>query len=790
MKYLLLLLLLPCGFVPSFSQVENNSKLSIREIMQGEEFVGYLPENQRWSEDGKSILFSWNPDNDTLRSTYKIDVASRKFFKLSISEQKQLPSAGGSYNKAITKKLYEKNGDIFLIDLKSGQISQITNTVSRESNPIFSGDEKNIIYRIKDNLFAWNIQNGSISQLSNFISGAKKEEPEGCEMKDWLEQDQLAYFEILQKRKSEQASRKYRKEQSKPDRPKEIYLGKMQLLSLTISPDLSYMVYQLMNRASNEGTIVSDFVTQSGFTRDLDARDKVGSKQHTYETWIFSRELDSAYQIETKDIPGLFDKAEFLKEYVKKDSSWSSQFENPRDVIIHNPVFSDDGNAVVVVRSSDNKDRWIMKLELADGTLKLLDQQHDEAWIGGPGISGWNFSSGNIGWLDNENIWYQSEETGYSHLYTQNIKSGKKKALTSGKFEIIGAELSKDKNTFFVTSNRESPHQHHFYHLSVKGGKMKIITTLHGGHEVVVSPDEQMLAIRYSSSSKPWELFIMPNKEHAEMVQLTSSTTKIFGNYEWRIPEIIRFKAEDGQRIPARIYRPETDKNNGAAIIFVHGAGYLQNVHEWWSGYYREYMFHNLLADNGYTVLDIDYRASAGYGRDWRTAIYRFMGGKDLADHLDGAKYLVEELGCDPERLGIYGGSYGGFITLMAMLNSPGTFKSGAALRSVADWAHYNHGYTSNILNTPVDDSIAYAKSSPIYHAGGLEGNLLMLHGMIDTNVQFQDVVRLSQRFIELEKENWELAVFPVEGHGFKESSSWADEYRRIFELFQTTLRE
>jgi len=126
----------------------------------------------------------------------------------------------------------------------------------------------------------------------------------------------------------------------------------------------------------------------------------------------------------------------------------------------------------------------------------------------------------------------------------------------------------------------------------------------------------------------------------------------------------------------------------------------------------------------------------------------------------------------------------------MAMFKYPDTFKSGAALRSVADWAHYNHGYTANILNTPVEDSLAYARSSPIYFADGLKGNLLMLHGMIDTNVHFQDVVRLSQRLIELKKENWELSVFPLEGHSFRESISWSDEYRRIFKLFKETLGE
>jgi dienelactone hydrolase len=200
-------------------------------------------------------------------------------------------------------------------------------------------------------------------------------------------------------------------------------------------------------------------------------------------------------------------------------------------------------------------------------------------------------------------------------------------------------------------------------------------------------------------------------------------------------------------------------------------------------------MFHNFLVEQGYTVLDIDYRGSAGYGRDWRTGIYRHMGGKDLDDQVDGAKWLVAEQGVDAKRIGIYGGSYGGFITLMGLFTTPEMFAAGAALRPVTDWAAYNHGYTSNILNEPYTDSIAYRRSSPIYHAAGLKGHLLICHGMIDTNVHFQDVVRLSQRLIELKKDNWELAVYPLEDHGFVEPSSWLDEYKRIFRLFETHLK-
>ncbi len=768
-----------------YAQVENLSSLTIDRIMQGEDFVGYLPNNIRWSEDSKQIYFGWNPEADTLRSTYRVDISSKEISKLSTDELKSMTSRG-IYSRNYELKVYERNGDLFLVDLNSFKVKQITSTNARESSPQFSGDEKSIIYRMGDNLFSWNISEGTTIQLTDFKKG-KKGKPRANEQDKWLEQDQLAYIEILKERKNTSDTRKYRNKLTSPDRPKTIYMGDKTLNGISISPDQRFVVYRLVKVPGDKRTNVPDYVTQSGYTDNRSARPKVGSPRNTYESWIWDIAADSTYKIETGDIEGIRDKPEFLKDYAKEGSEYSDQYDNPREVQIGIPGFSDSGLAVVNITSQDYKDRWIMTLDLENGGLTLIDRQHDDAWIGGPGV-GW-FSQGVIGWLDDENIWFKSEKTGFAHLYTANVKTGKIKALTKGDFEILDVQLSRDKQTFFITSNMVSPHEQHFYHLPAKGGKMTRITSAKGGHRVTISPDEKNLAIRYAYSNKPWELYLMPNETGAEMTQLTKSTTEDFQSYEWRDPEIIRFTAKDNVEVPASLYRPSDENNNGAAVIFVHGAGYLQNVHYWWPSYYREYMFHNLLADNGYTVLAIDFRASAGYGRDWRTAIYRYMGGKDLDDQIDGAKYLVENHSIDAERIGIYGGSYGGFITLMAMFKYPDTFRSGAALRSVTDWAHYNHGYTANILNTPVEDSIAFARSSPIYHADGLKGNLLMLHGMVDTNVHFQDVVRLSQRLIELKKENWELAVFPLEGHGFTEASSWSDEYRRIFRLFQDTLR-
>ncbi|MEL6216505.1 MAG: prolyl oligopeptidase family serine peptidase, partial [Pseudomonadota bacterium] len=210
-----------------------------------------------------------------------------------------------------------------------------------------------------------------------------------------------------------------------------------------------------------------------------------------------------------------------------------------------------------------------------------------------------------------------------------------------------------------------------------------------------------------------------------------------------------------------------------------------QNAHAGWPYYFREFMFHTLLVQQGVIVIDMDYRASKGYGRDWRTAIYRQMGHPELEDFQDGVQYLVDNYNVDPERVGVYGGSYGGFMTFMALFRDPDLFAAGAALRPVVDWAHYNHGYTSNILNTPLVDPVAFEKSSPIFFAEGLESPLLIAAGMQDDNVFFQDSVLLVQRLLELHKEDFEIAIYPLDPHGFTHADSWLDEYRRILKLMQ-----
>jgi dipeptidyl aminopeptidase/acylaminoacyl peptidase len=788
----------------------NAQELTVEKIMQDPiKWIGTSPNNPFWSEDSKTIYFSWNPDKNKGDSLYKITLTDKKPAKVSSAERRALPSPFGNYNKSFTQKVYEKNGDLYLIDCKTLQIRQLSNTIEREANPYFNLDESKIIFSRASNLYSFNLQDGMVSQLTNFMTGNKKAEPKPNEQEKWLKTDQLAMFEILKERKDKKDEAEKISKADQPKRPKEVYLEGKNLDFAQISPDFRFVTYRLSTPPTNaKSTIVPNYVTESGFTEDIPARTKVAAPAASFTHYIYDTKRDSVYQINTKTLEGLADKPDYLKDYAKKDTSKTPLSNrrgaggevSSRAIVMMAPNWSEDGKyAVCIIRSLDNKDRWIVSLDAQSGKIKLLDRQRDEAWIGGPGV-GFNLSSGNIGWIDNETFYYQSEADGYSHLYTVNLKTNEKKQLTKGKFEVQQAQLSKDKKAFYMTTNEVHPGEQHFYKLTIADGSKVQLTSAIGANDATISPDESQLAIRYSYVNQPWELFLKENSANSIPTQITNSLTEAFKTYKWKDAKVISFKARDGVEVYARIYEPNLVTNNKSnrksqivnrksAVVFVHGAGYLQNAHKWWSQYFREYMFHNLLVDKGYTVLDIDYRASAGYGRDCRTGIYRHMGGKDLTDNVDGAKLLVEKYGIDPKRIGMYGGSYGGFMTLMAMFTTPDVFAAGAALRPVTDWAAYNHGYTANILNEPTTDSLAYRRSSPIYFADGLKGHLLICHGMVDVNVHYQDAVRLAQRLIELKKENWELASYPVEDHGFVEPSSWTDEYKRILKLFDEKLR-
>ena len=731
------------------------AQLQLDLIMRGPGFVGALPEAPEWSVDGTQIYY-WKKFPDSLQKTY---------YSYHVVQQK---------TTLLTKQEWQKR---WAWELEAGalnymriqdQVLEIKDpkTQTVKSYPLFTNSIWNLQVQNKahtvafqqgNNLFVFDLQYGLAKQLV----GYQKSVPEK-HTSNGFSQTELEFFESL---------RKQQLQSTKFDLPTVKLLSFEPQGALQVDPSARFVLLKDEKQPEETPTEVPHFISADAHVYNEKSRSKVLNEEPSQHLYLHDLSSDSLVEL---DFFGL-----------------TQMNSEDRALIIHPAIFAQTQPlALLDIRSADNKDRWIVALDLQTRTIRELEHQHDSAWIGGPGISSWNNETATLGWLrDAQTIYFQSEETGYSHLYSLDLQTNIKMALTSGHYEVHQVRLAQDSNSFYLTTNMYHPGARSFHQLDTKKLEIKPILSELGAYEVQLSPNEKQLAYRYSTSTQPWEIFTCSLKNPKDPVQLTKSTTEVFRTYPWQKPEILSFKASDGVEVYARMYTPKAQNKNGAAVLFVHGAGYLQNAHHYWSYYQREFMFHQLLIEKGYTVLDVDYRASEGYGRDYRTAIYRHMGGRDLQDFIDAKQFLVAQQGIDSNRVGIYGGSYGGFITLMALFTEPGTFACGAALRSVTDWAHYNHEYTSNILNLPATDPEAYRQSSPIYFAEGLQDPLLILHGMIDDNVQFQDVVRLNQRLIELGKKDWWMALYPVERHAFEYTSSWIDEYRRIYELFDTYLK-
>ncbi|HLR24933.1 MAG TPA: DUF2920 family protein, partial [Fodinibius sp.] len=282
-----------------------------------------------------------------------------------------------------------------------------------------------------------------------------------------------------------------------------------------------------------------------------------------------------------------------------------------------------------------------------------------------------------------------------------------------------------------------------------------------------------------------------------EETRLTHTIPDRFNKIDWQKEDYIRFTGRDGStKLSMSVLEP-LDIQPGQeypVVVFVHGAGSLQNVYKGWSSsYFREYMFHQYLTARGYYVMEVDYRHSTGYGRKFREDVTNWMGKYETRDIIDGINYLAEHYPqADTSNTGVYGGSYGGFMALYATSVAPDYFDAAAALRAVTNWENYYHTnpwYTLPRLGKPKADSVNYARSSPITYVDQLEQPVLILHGLIDNNVGFQDAAQYIDKLIQAGNKEFDMMMYPSERHSFEDPDAWYDEYSRIFGFFEEHLK-
>jgi dipeptidyl aminopeptidase/acylaminoacyl peptidase len=288
----------------------------------------------------------------------------------------------------------------------------------------------------------------------------------------------------------------------------------------------------------------------------------------------------------------------------------------------------------------------------------------------------------------------------------------------------------------------------------------------------------------------PFDLYV-------DGARVTSSPLPEFYRTRWAPTRFFTYPSlKDRKAVSARLLLPpgyapdDPAQKPRPAIVYIHGSGYATSVLNQWGSYQElRFVFNNFLAQQGYVILEMDYRGSTDYGREWRSGVFLNMGGPDLEDVLGGVEYLRSLKNIDMSRVGIWGWSYGGFMTAMAMFRAPAVFQAGAAFSGVYDWANYNANYTDERLTSPAENPEAYQRSSPIHFSNQLQNHFLMLHGIVDNNVLFQEAVQLSEKLIH-EGKQFEEAFYPEESHAYVRDETLRDAFGRTASFFDRYLKE
>jgi dipeptidyl aminopeptidase/acylaminoacyl peptidase len=760
--------------------------LELRQIMADPEWIGSPVEAAWWQLDGTAINYRIKRDGSSVRDIHRIELESGRDSLVEYAEHHRIDGERPVFHPDSGRAVFARNGNLFLHEPGREPARQLTRSTSADSQPGFSSDGTTIRFQRGNQWWLYDID----AQLARPVADLRFEADPDREPEDELAQMQLRLFsslrndaerERLERTEAERAARE------DPTRaPEPWYLGDdYSPVASSLSPDGRWLLLALEPAEHEQGQAgkMPRYVTVDGYNEVEDVRTRVGRKPPAPETlWLLDLSTRERHPIEFDPLPGISDDP--LAELKARQDIDPLPDDGQRPISIMGMRWHPESHRVaVMLRANDNKDRWIATVDPLSPALNPRHRLTDDAWI--------NWSFNDFGWLGRQDrLWFLSEESGYSHLYTVSADDGAPQARTSGDFEVMDPVPDFAAERVFVRANRSHPSEYDLYRLDLDSDDLVRLSEQRAIESFALLPGHDQILVRFSQSYRPAQAGIVP-RAGGPVRHLTDTRSERFRAMDWQPPQIVAIESSHVDRpIWAKFYPARSPAPEGGhpAVLFVHGAGYLQNTLVGYPNYFREQMFHNLLTERGYHVLDMDFRASKGYGRDWRTAIYRRMGTPELEDLIDGVDWLVAEHGVDPARVGLYGGSYGGFMTFMALFKAPEVFAAGAALRPVSDWHHYNHPYTSNILNTPQVDPEAYERSSPIEFAEGLQGHLLMTHGMLDDNVFYQDVVRLAQRLIDLEKDNWELASYPLEGHGFRRPSSWRDQYQRILELFETTI--
>ncbi|MEI6045384.1 MAG: S9 family peptidase [Chloroflexota bacterium] len=436
------------------------------------------------------------------------------------------------------------------------------------------------------------------------------------------------------------------------------------------------------------------------------------------------------------------------------------------------------GSLTAQLQSRDQRTLRLVAFDPETGVASTLIEEEGAPWI--------NLHH-DARFLKTGEILWSSEKSGFRHLYLYDYEGNELRALTSGAWMVTGvAALDQKERIVYFQATRESVLERHIYAVSLGGGAIRRLTEAPGWHDAIISPDFSRFIDLWSSLEEGPKVALrgMDGKLETMLFENSGATAQ---ELELPPPELTSFQTQDGTLLYAAIYNPPLIEpgRRYPLIVSVYGGPHAQRVANLWD--LTVDLRAQYLAQEGFVVLKVDNRGSANRGLAFEASLAAKMGQLEVSDQVEGVQFMAQRPYVDSGRVGIYGWSYGGYMTCMALLRAPEVFKVGVAGAPVTDWEGYDTHYTERYMGMPTDNADAYQASSVIHYAEKLQGKLLLIHGMVDENVHFRHTARLLVALTAAQK-NYDLLLFPEERHMPREAKGLEYMEQRIVDYFNTYL--
>jgi dipeptidyl-peptidase 4 len=461
------------------------------------------------------------------------------------------------------------------------------------------------------------------------------------------------------------------------------------------------------------------------------------------------------------------------------------------DVYLARVVWLRDSRRVAIERLNRAQNRLdLLFCDAATGASTTMLTETDPYWI--------NVADDLYFFSDNKRFLWSSERTGFRHYYLYDLAGTQLAQLTSGDWQISGnggfgpgadSHPSVDEAHGFVyfLSNKDDVREGQLYRLSLEDRSVTRVTREPGAHDALVAPDASAFVDTYSTTMTPPRQDL-ERMDGSRIASIDENKVPELGDYHLSTVEFLTVAANDGTKLNAKMIKPRDfdASRKYPVLVFVYGGPQDQEVRNDWDGV--DFLWHEMMAEKGYIIFTLDNRGSYARGHAFETPLYHQLGKVELEDQLAGVKYLKSLPYVDGSRLGIWGWSYGGTMTLEAMCNAPGVFKAGVAVAPVSDWRLYDTTYTERYMGRPQDNPQGYKNSSPVNQAARLKGALMIAHGTGDDNVHFANTSEMINELILAGGYPADLMILPGRGHSMDDWQGRIQLYQRITDFILRNL--